>query len=283
MSPEHRQEVERAYAEWAASYARLMRRTYQRVERAISRAHLQEHLPAAPDSRLLDAGGGDAIRAVELLETKRAASAVVIDISPDMLRLAKKRVGWTGANIELSRGDLTRLPFRDATFDLTISLGGAISHCREVSSALSELSRVTVPGGHVVVSVDCRAVAVRTATRARDPDQLRAVLDGGAARLFHHRRFPFEVHFFTPDEFRERLKSAGLEVVSLIGKPVFTHFLKPGEVLSADEVEKRVILAKPFVADPGFLPYADQLEAICYRGVSGNRVRETPESQTTPG
>jgi len=283
MSLEHRQEVERAYAEWAASYGRLMRRTYQRVERAISRAHLLEHLPTAPESRLLDAGGGDAIRAVELIEADRATKAVVIDVSPDMLRLAKKRVGWTGADIELARGDLTRLPFRDAKFDLTISLGGAISHCREVSRALAELSRVTRPGGHVVVSVDCRAVAVRTATRARDPDLLRAVLDGGSARLFHHRRFPFEVHFFSPDEFTESLHAAGLEVVSLIGKPVFTHFLKPGEVLSEDEVRERVEMARPFVADPGFLPYADQLEAICYKGVSGNRVRETPESQTTPG
>ena len=91
------------------------------------------------------------------------------------------------------------------------------------------------------------------------------------------------MHFFTPDEFLAGLHAAGLEVISLIGKPVFTHFLKPGEVLSADEVEERVEMAMPFVADPGFLPYADQLEAICYKGDSGNLVGETPESQTTPG
>jgi len=268
MSREHREKVEQAYAQWAASYDRLMRRTYQRVERAISKAHLLDRLPLSPDALLLDAGGGDAIRAVELLKANRAGAAVVLDLSADMLRLARKRVGWTGAAIELLRGDLTALPFPDEAFDLTISLGGAISHCREFRGAIAELSRVTRPGGAVVVSVDSRAVAVRTATRARDPKLLRGVLEDGCARLFHHRSFPFRVHFFTPDEFREELRAAGLKVFSLIGKPVFTHYLKPGEVLSGGEVQERVELAMPFVADPVFLPYADQLEAVCCRGDS---------------
>jgi len=265
VSREHFLEVEQAYAKWAESYDRLMRRTYQRVERAISRAHILKHLPTAPQATLLDAGGGDAIRAVELLDAERAGSALVLDLSMDMLRLARKRTGWTEAPVELARGDLSRLPLADGAFDVTISLGGAVSHCEEFGAALSELSRVTRPGGHVVVSVDGRAVAIRTATRARNPEQLRSILDHGSARLFHHRRFPFSVHFFTPDEFREQLSAAGLTVISLIGKPVFTHYLKPGEVLSGDEVETRVKMAMPFVADPGYLPYADQLEAVCER------------------
>jgi ubiquinone/menaquinone biosynthesis C-methylase UbiE len=263
MAGDHSKEVTEAYAAWAASYDQLMRRTYQRVERALSHAHLLRHFPVDQNARLLDAGGGDGARSVELLSARRAGAAVVLDLSSDMLRLAARRARWADLPLHLLTGDVCALPSPPAAFDLSISLGGVISHCRDFTRAIRELHRVTRPGGHIAISVDGRAVGIRTATRARSPELLTTILTRGSARAFHHPTFPFEVHFFSPEEFREELLACGLEILSLIGKPVFTHFLNPGEVLSRDEVEERVAMALPFVGDPGFLPYADQLEAVC--------------------
>ena len=202
MRPEQRREIEEAYRGWAESYDRLMRRTYHRVERAISKVHLLRHLPELPGGLRLGAGSGDAIRAVELIQEGRAGRGVAADLSPDMLRLARKRVAWTEAPIDLLRADVTSLPFPDRSFDVVLCLGGVVSHCPDHHQAVRELCRVVREGGHIALSVDGRAVGFRTAMRARSQRALRSLLATGTARIFHHPTFPFEVHFFTPEGIR---------------------------------------------------------------------------------
>lgn len=262
MKSEHRRRVAAAYRGWSASYDRLMRRTYHRVERAITRDHLLGLLPEAPGGLLLDAGGGDGAHSFPLLREGRAARGVLLDLSPEMLDLARRRVSRREAPVALVRGDVGELPFPDGTFDVSLCLGGVLSHCPDHGRALDELMRVTRPGGRLAVSVDNLAVGIRTACRARDPAALAALLERGAAPVFHHPSFPFEVRFFTPEELGRELVSRGAEVLSLIGKPVFTQFLAPREVLSGPEVAPRVELERPFLGDPRFLPFADQLEAV---------------------
>ena len=119
MDREQRERVLAAYATWAPSYEDLMQRTYQRVERALSRAHLNERLPKRPGGRLLDAGGGDGIRSVEIRADGFAGSGVLLDLSADMLLLARKRLAWTEASLPPVRGDICSIPARNGAFDLT--------------------------------------------------------------------------------------------------------------------------------------------------------------------
>ena len=263
MADDRRDRIVAAYRQWAESYDRLMRRTYQRVERAITRRHLLAYLPERnDDATLVDVGGGDARQAIPLLAAGRAGRAVVVDLSGDMLSLAAQRSARAGARVDLVRGDAAELPMPRASCDVALLLGGVLSHGGDPTAALAEMRRVLRRGGYAAISVDNLSVGVRTACRERDPVVLDALLRRGIAAAFHQVPFPIPVRFFTPDEIRNAVERAGFTILSMIGKPVFTHFGGPSEVLSAPEVEPRVDLEWPFVTEPRYWPFADQIELI---------------------
>ncbi|MEV2237193.1 class I SAM-dependent methyltransferase [Micromonospora sp. NPDC049891] len=98
--------------------------------------------------RLLDAGCGPGLYAEELLA--RGAAVTAFDASPEMVRLARRRLGGR-ADVrvwDLER-PLTWLP--DATQDIVL-MALVIHHVEDRPAALSELHRVLRPGGHLVVS-----------------------------------------------------------------------------------------------------------------------------------
>ena len=66
-----------------------------------------------------------------------------VDLSPGMLALAKER------GLDVVEGSATALPFPDRSFDVTCSFK-VLAHVREIETALSEMARVTRPGGHVI-------------------------------------------------------------------------------------------------------------------------------------
>lgn len=72
-----------------------------------------------------------------------AARAVGVDLSPGMLEKARER------GLEVLEGSATALPFEDRTFDVTCSFK-VLAHVPDVELALSEMARVTRPGGHVL-------------------------------------------------------------------------------------------------------------------------------------
>jgi Methylase involved in ubiquinone/menaquinone biosynthesis len=58
-------------------------------------------------------------------------------------------------NVIWKRGELNKLPIRDATVDVAL-LSQALHHARHPSRAVEEAARITVPGGRVLV-LDLRA------------------------------------------------------------------------------------------------------------------------------
>jgi ubiquinone/menaquinone biosynthesis C-methylase UbiE len=74
----------------------------------------------------------------------RATSAWGIDLSPGMLAAAQQR----GLNVVLSSA--TELPFADESFDLVCSFK-VLAHVPDIRAALSEIARVTRPGGLMVL------------------------------------------------------------------------------------------------------------------------------------
>jgi demethylmenaquinone methyltransferase / 2-methoxy-6-polyprenyl-1,4-benzoquinol methylase len=96
--------------------------------------------------RVLDVctGTGD----IALALSKRGHSTTALDASPEMLKLAKQRVG--AENIVWMEGDAVHLPFTDAKFDaVTISFG--IRNIADRIGALEEFGRVVRSDGCLVV------------------------------------------------------------------------------------------------------------------------------------
>jgi ubiquinone/menaquinone biosynthesis C-methylase UbiE len=77
---------------------------------------------------------------------EHAARAVGIDLSPGMLSLARSR------GLDVHEGSVTDLPFPDASFDVTCSFK-VLAHVPEIGKALSEMARVTRPGGVILAEL----------------------------------------------------------------------------------------------------------------------------------
>jgi len=87
---------------------------------------------------ILECGAGTGL----LLErmAKFASEAKGIDLSPGMLEHAKAR------GLDVQVGSVTALPFEDDRFDVTCSFK-VLAHVEDIALALSEMARVTKPGG----------------------------------------------------------------------------------------------------------------------------------------
>lgn len=99
--------------------------------------------------RLLDVAGGTGDIALRYASmTGDLATAVICDISPEMLAVGQKRVDAAGLSqrISLVEGNAETLAFPDKSFDAyTIAFG--IRNVTHIDAALSEAYRVLKPGG----------------------------------------------------------------------------------------------------------------------------------------
>lgn len=108
------------------------------------RRQVAKAVDARPGQRVLDLAAGTGTSSLPFVED--GAYVVPCDFSLGMLREGKRRHPW----LPLTAGDATRLPFRDGAFDaVTISFG--LRNVQDTDAALSELYRVTKPGGRVVI------------------------------------------------------------------------------------------------------------------------------------
>jgi demethylmenaquinone methyltransferase / 2-methoxy-6-polyprenyl-1,4-benzoquinol methylase len=105
---------------------------------------------ARPGDRVLDLAAGTGTSSLTF--TADGADCVACDFSLGMLRAGRSRLGGrdTGGRLGFVAGDALRLPFRDEAFDVvTISFG--LRNVASPRAALTEMRRVTRPGGRLVV------------------------------------------------------------------------------------------------------------------------------------
>ena len=100
--------------------------------------------------RLLDIGTGTG-RVLELLSSL-ADSAVGVDRSPEMLRLARSKLAAEGdQSAEVRQADMRSLPFEDAMFD-TVTLHHVLHFADDPAAVLAEAGRTVAPGGKLIVA-----------------------------------------------------------------------------------------------------------------------------------
>ena len=97
-----------------------------------------------PGEIVLDLAAGTGTSTAAIAAT--GAQAIACDLSLGMLEVGKKR----HPQLTFVAGDALQLPFADNSFDaVTISFG--IRNVQNVQLALTELYRVTKPGGRLVI------------------------------------------------------------------------------------------------------------------------------------
>lgn len=101
-----------------------------------------------PGSRLLDAGCGTGNFSLKLAEM--GVEVTGIDISEEMLSLARIKTGEAGYPVMYRKGDLYDLPFEDESFDAVFSMA-AFEFIKEPRKAFDELMRVTKKGGTLLI------------------------------------------------------------------------------------------------------------------------------------
>lgn len=132
-------DCQRAYAEWAASYPPSPHNPLMHIEQDAMLAFA----PPLGGLDVLDAGSGTG-RYARLAKERGARSVIQCDASEAMLKHAVR----VGASI---RADLSRLPFRDQSFDVVLS-GLALPDVPQIGLVIGEWHRVLRPAGVLVYS-----------------------------------------------------------------------------------------------------------------------------------
>ena len=97
--------------------------------------------------RILDLAAGTGVSSASL--ARSGAEVVAADFSPGMIAEGKRRHGGI-PNLSFVQADATDLPFVDGEFD-TVTMSFGLRNVNEPKRAISELLRVTRPGGRLVV------------------------------------------------------------------------------------------------------------------------------------
>lgn len=81
-----------------------------------------------------------------------------IDLSPEMLSIARKRAAELGTDVDLREGDAHRLPFEEASFD-TVLCTYSLCNIPDPQRAVEEMRRVLKPDGRLILVDHIRAAA----------------------------------------------------------------------------------------------------------------------------
>lgn len=182
-------DVRKAYRRWAPVYDHTFGRIVEAAVRTTaSRANQFT-------GRLLEAGVGTGLALPHYGPGLRVTG---IDLSPDMLERARKRVARNGqTNVEaLLEMDAMALAFPDNRFDVTVAMF-VMTVVPDPGKVMAELARVTKPGGTVLI---CNHFSVEGGLRGA----LERGLSRYAARLGWRPEFPVDALLACPDLVLER-------------------------------------------------------------------------------
>jgi SAM-dependent methyltransferase len=117
-----------------------------------------DQLGLTPGDRVLDVGAGFGRHVFEC--ARRGADVVALDYAEDEVVQTRATLGGMvdAGEIDVDRfkgvlrGDATRLPFADGSFDVVIT-SEVLEHIQNDVAAIAEMVRVLKPGGHFAATV----------------------------------------------------------------------------------------------------------------------------------
>jgi len=100
----------------------------------------------------VDLGAGTGRVSLHLLDCARIDKLVLVDVSDQMLLLAKSNLKNRSEKLNFVKRDATRTGFKNNSFDLTVSFH-LVKHVADLDSLVHEISRITKKGGFVLAEV----------------------------------------------------------------------------------------------------------------------------------
>ena len=124
---------------------------YDRFSRYMegSAREFYERLDIAPGCQLLDVACGSGQLA--LMAAKDGIEVTGVDIAPTLVERARARAEAEGLRAHFEEADAEALPFDDTSFDMVVSLIGAM-FAPQPTQVAKELLRVCVPGGTIAMA-----------------------------------------------------------------------------------------------------------------------------------
>ncbi len=136
--------------------------TLNHSDEAATREFMISLMDLKPGMTALEVGAGTGKDSALILEkVKPGGTAVLSDLSPNMLKLAQDKLSTEEVHVHYFLGNGSYLPFADDTFDAVFHFGG-INTFSERKKAFDELTRVVRPGGKVVVGDESVAPWMRS-------------------------------------------------------------------------------------------------------------------------
>jgi malonyl-CoA O-methyltransferase len=133
-----------AYALWAPEYPAHAHNPLMKAEERAVLAMLPASLHG---QTILDAGCGSGRYLLHALR-RGAKSAIGIDLSPEMLHRAQQEIAPESA-VHLARASVNALPLASCSVDVSVC-ALTLGHMPDLTQPLSELKRVTRPGGLIL-------------------------------------------------------------------------------------------------------------------------------------
>lgn len=194
----------------------------------VLKRELSDFLSSRSEIKILDAGAGTGRWTLflhELFGDKVKMTGDLIDLSPDMLAVAERKLEERGLSAHFTAvtgniEDLSDIP--DETYDLSISFYNVISFVENPEKALSEVRRVLKKGGmHLSVVANTYHSLYFAALTGRTKELDRV---NNESKIAFNDLMP-SIHCFTPEGLKDLYKTAGFSVAEVCGGP---NFIYPG-------------------------------------------------------
>ena len=115
----------------------------------VTAARLVKHAGIGSGQRMLDVACGTGV--VSVTAARLGARVTGLDLTPELLAVARDNARTAAVSIEFHEGDVEKLPFPDAQFDAVVSQFGHMFAPRP-DVAIGEMQRVLKKGGTIAFS-----------------------------------------------------------------------------------------------------------------------------------